>query len=88
IAEVQLTAELAKIKMNLQGVLDLKPGDILPFEMPETIHAMVEDVPFFHATFGEHGDHAALKVTELIEQPQDTTPKYHLNKKKAKKEDQ
>ncbi|MDH5358547.1 MAG: flagellar motor switch protein FliM [Gammaproteobacteria bacterium] len=88
IAEVQLTAELTKIKTTLQGVLNLKPGDILPFEMPETIHAMVEDVPFFHATFGEHGDHAALKVTELIEQPQDTTPKYHLNKKKAKKEDQ
>jgi flagellar motor switch protein FliM len=50
--------------------------------MPKSVITMVEDVPMFHATFGEHNEKAALKVTEAIEHPRDPTPNYQSRKGK------
>lgn len=81
-ADVELTAELTQIRSSLQKILDFKVGDILPILMPKTVTVKAEQVPVFNATFGEHKDKVALKVTNLIEQPKDTTPQYHLQKRK------
>jgi len=81
-ADVQLTAQLAQVKYSLRKILNFKAGDILPIEMPKTVVVKAEHVPIFNATFGEHKNKAALKVTSLIEHPKDTTPQYHLQKSK------
>jgi len=81
-ADVHISAELAQVKYNLRKILNFKVGDILPIEMPKTVVGKIENVPIFHATFGEHKNKVALKVTELIEQPKDTSPQYHLQKSK------
>lgn len=81
-AEVNLSAGLTQIDMNLRQILNLKPGDILPIDMPDTVTTMVEDVPLFNATFGEHNDKVALKITEVIQYPADTTPTFMLPKSK------
>jgi flagellar motor switch protein FliM len=57
-------------------------GDILPIDMPKTITAKIEGIPIFNATFGEHKNKTALKVTDMVEQPKDTTPQYQLQKGK------
>jgi len=80
IAEVQLSSTLAKTRLSLEQVRQLKVGDIIPIEMPKEVVAMVEDVPMFRATYGEHNDKAALKVTNIIEHPKDPTPNYQLKK--------
>ncbi|MEX0615856.1 MAG: flagellar motor switch protein FliM [Methylophaga sp.] len=80
IAEVQLSSTLAKTRLSLEQVRQLKVGDIIPIEMPKEVVAMVEDVPMFRATYGEHNDKAALKVTTIIEHPKDPTPNYQLKK--------
>ncbi len=80
IAEVQLSSTLAKTRMSLEQVRQLKVGDIIPIEMPKEVIAMVEDVPMFRATYGEHNDKAALKVSKIIEHPKDPTPNYQLKK--------
>ncbi len=77
VADVTLAADLTETPLSLQKVLDLKPGDILPIEMPKTVVAKVEDVPMFRATFGEHKSNAALKITEVIEHPKDTSPLFN-----------
>jgi len=81
-ADVNLSAELTQIEMGLRQVLNLKPGDIIPIEMPKTVTAKVEKIPMFKCTFGEHGDKTALKITETIKRPVDTTPNFKLLKSK------
>ena len=80
VADVELSAELTQVEMKLQQILDLKEGDILPITMPDTVTALVEDIPMFHATFGEHKDQAALKVTEMIEHPKEDKPHFLIKK--------
>lgn len=80
VAEVQLSSTLAKTRLTLEQVRQLKVGDIIPIEMPKEVIATVEDVPMFRATYGEHNDKAALKITTIIEHPKDPTPNYQLKK--------
>ncbi|EMR11970.1 flagellar motor switch protein FliM [Methylophaga lonarensis MPL] len=84
-ADVEMSAVLAEKQLTLRQVRDLKVGDIIPIDMPKNVTAMVEKVPMFRATFGEHNDKAALKIVSVIEHPKDTTPNYQL-KAKAKKQ--
>lgn len=81
-ADLLLTAELAHVKYTLRKILDFKAGDIIPIEMPKTVAVKAENIPIFNATFGEHKNKVALKVTNFIEHPKDTTPQYQLQKSK------
>ena len=81
-ADVLLTAELTRIKYSLRKILNFKTGDILPIEMPKTVTVKAESIPMFNATFGEHKNKVALKVTSFIEHPKETPPQYHLQKSK------
>jgi flagellar motor switch protein FliM len=82
LAEVELWAQLAQSTLSVNQLLKLKPGDIIPIDMPKQVVAMVEDVPMFRASFGEHNEKAALKIQQLIEHPKDQTPSYQLKKGK------
>lgn len=84
IAEVELWANLAQCTLSLEQILKLKPGDIIPIDMPKHVVTMVEDVPMFRSSYGEHDEKAALKIQEVIEHPKDHTPTYQLNKGKKK----
>lgn len=81
-AEVNLSATLTETVMNLQQVLDLQAGDIIPIEMPEVVTTMAEDIPVFKSTFGEHNSKAALKIIKLIEHPKEVPPQFQLVKSK------
>lgn len=81
IADVTLAADLTETTLSLQKVLDLKPGDVLPIDMPKNVVAKVEDIPLFHATFGEHKNNAALKIVDVIEHPKETSPLFNQIKK-------
>ncbi len=72
-ADVELTAELTQLEMNLKQILALKEGDILPIDMPKSVVAKVEDVAMYRASFGEHKTKAALKINGLIEHPKDNS---------------
>jgi flagellar motor switch protein FliM len=82
LADVTLSATLAQTTVTLEDVRKLKVGDIIPISMPKTVTTMVENIPVFRATYGEHNDKAALKITSIIEHPKDTTPSYQLAKAK------
>lgn len=84
IAEVELWANLTQSTLSLEQIIKLKPGDIIPIDMPKHVVTMVEDVPMFRASYGEHSEKAALKIQEIIEHPKDHTPTYQLKKGKKK----
>lgn len=84
VADVEIWAKLAETSLTLAQIHKLKTGDIIPIEMPKNVVAMVEDVPMFRASYGEHNEKAALKIAEAIEHPKDPNPTYHLKKGKKK----
>ncbi|EEF79339.1 flagellar motor switch protein FliM [Methylophaga thiooxydans] len=84
VADVEIWAKLAETSLTLAQIHKLKTGDIIPIQMPKNVVAMVEDVPMFRASYGEHNEKAALKIAEVIEHPKDPNPTYHLKKGKKK----
>lgn len=65
-AEVNLNATLTRKRLTLGDVLNFKPGDIFPVELPQTVVAKVDDVPVFRGVYGASRGRAALKVVETI----------------------
>ena len=65
-AEVEIRANLATASITLGEILELKSGDIIPIDIPETITACVDDVPLLEATYGQQGGQYALKIEKFI----------------------
>ncbi|MDP3293961.1 MAG: flagellar motor switch protein FliM [Nevskia sp.] len=65
-AEVEIGSQLATFNLSVRELLQLKPGDVLPVNLPKTIDLCVEDMPVFKGTFGlSHGNNA-VRITEVI----------------------
>lgn len=65
-AEVTLVADLAKTKMSLRNVMNMKVGDVIPLNINETIEAKVDGVPVMHCKYGTHRGQYALRVEKLL----------------------
>lgn len=63
-AEVEVSATLARLKSSLRHLLQLKPGDILPFDMPARLTLDVEQMPLFDAEYGIANGQRALRIHE------------------------
>lgn len=66
---VNLRAKLLETEMTLRKMMNLKAGDIIPVEMPETLTLYVEDLPTYHGKLGRSGDNVAVKITEKLKRP-------------------
>ncbi len=67
--KVALTTHMLDVDVPLRDVMEFKPGDIIPVEMPETITVLIEDLPTFRAKLGRSRDNLALKIVEKIARP-------------------
>lgn len=65
-ATVELEATLAETELTLGDLMDLKPGDIIPIDLPRTVLARVDGVPVFAGQFGVSRGNNALKVVERV----------------------
>ena len=65
-ASVEVTSSLLNVTLSLEEVLNMKPGDIIPVDMPEKSIMKVEDIPVFRGKFGVHEGMNAVKITEAI----------------------
>lgn len=65
-AEVEIVAELGTTRTDVEGLLNMRPGDILPLHVPETIEAKVDGVPIMECSYGKMNGQYALKVERLI----------------------
>ena len=65
-AMVELSAQLATPRLSLRQLVALKPGDVIPIEMPEQLDICVDDLPVLSGTLGvSHGRHA-LKINHVV----------------------
>ncbi|MDX1453289.1 MAG: flagellar motor switch protein FliM [Oleiphilaceae bacterium] len=66
-AEVPINATVLENRISLREVSNLKPGDIIPIELPELVTMTANKVPMFKARLGEKNGSLALKMVERIE---------------------
>ena len=65
-AEVELTADLGQARLTVGEVLKLKPGDVIPLDIPEAIPASVDGVPVMECRYGVFNGQYALKVDRML----------------------
>jgi flagellar motor switch protein FliM len=64
--EVDLNCRIAEREIALRDLVNLQPGDVIPFDMPDSHILTANDVPMFQAKLGRVGGNLALKVLKPI----------------------
>lgn len=65
-AEVEIVADLAKQKLTLHQILDLKVGDVVPLTINEEVDAVVDNIPVMRCKYGLFNGQYALRVQKLL----------------------
>ncbi|MBA3902872.1 MAG: flagellar motor switch protein FliM [Rhodocyclaceae bacterium] len=65
-AEIELVAKLGTTQITLGQILNMKAGDVIPFNIGETITAEVDDVPVMEVRYGIQNSQYALKLERFI----------------------
>ncbi len=66
-AQINVKSILTEVEVNVRDVLDMKAGDIIPFEFPEKVTLTTEDdVPIYRGKFGVHQTNNAIRITGPI----------------------
>jgi len=66
-ANINVKSILAEVELNLRDVLNMKEGDIIPFDFPDKITLTTEDdVPVFRGKFGVHQSNNAIRIVEPV----------------------
>lgn len=73
-AEVEIVAQLGSGNVSLREILMLKPGDVIPINIPHHIEALVDNVPLMECSYGQQSGQYALRVEKFIATPTEATP--------------
>ncbi|GAB6040227.1 flagellar motor switch protein FliM [Endothiovibrio diazotrophicus] len=65
-AEVRLSSMLTETTLRLGDMVNMKAGDVIPIEMPETVTIRAENIPIFRGRLGVSRGNMAIKVTERV----------------------
>jgi len=65
-SEVMLNSKLIEKEVTISDVIELKKGDVIPIEMPETVLLEVENVPVFRGKLGLSDGNYAIEILEKI----------------------
>lgn len=65
-AEIELVAHLARGKITLGEVARLKPGDVIPIQIPEKIIVEVDHTSLMECTYGQQNGRYALKIERFF----------------------
>lgn len=65
-SDVDLSCNLAETRLSLRDIVDMKPGDIIPFDIPDLVTLCAEKVPVFRGKYGVSRGSMAVKIKEPI----------------------
>lgn len=65
-ADVELVAHLGEIAVTLEQILNMKTGDFIPLDIPETLTARVDGVPVMEFKHGVFNGQYALRVKKML----------------------
>jgi len=69
-AEVDLVATLGHADVPVGQLLNMKVGDVVMIDIPDTVVATVDNVPVFDCKFGTLNGQYAIKVNQVLTIPQ------------------
>jgi flagellar motor switch protein FliM len=65
-SEVTLNSKLIEKEMTISDVIELKKGDVIPIEMPETVLLEVENVPVYRGKLGLSDGNYAIEIIDKV----------------------
>ncbi len=66
-ASIDVKSVLANVDVSLKDIVDMKVGDIIPFEFPENVTLTTDDnVPIYRGKFGVHQNNNAIRIIEPV----------------------
>jgi flagellar motor switch protein FliM len=66
---IGLNSTFVEVGLTLNDLVNMKPGDVIPIDMPKSILIKAEEVPLCRAQFGVSNGYNAFKVTDWIDRP-------------------
>ncbi len=70
VAEVEMVATLGEANINVGQLVNMKVGDVIMLDIPDTVVAAVDHVPVFDCKYGTLNGQYAIKVNEILTIPQ------------------
>jgi len=67
--EVELTVNLAELQMQVDDLLKMEKGDIIPIEMPELVTLKAEGIGIAKGKMGQSQDKKAIKLKQILKHP-------------------
>lgn len=67
--EVCLSATLAEVTMDMQDILKMEKGDIIPINMPKFITLKAEEIAVARGKVGVSNDKKAVKIEQIVRHP-------------------
>jgi flagellar motor switch protein FliM len=67
--EVEVSVNLAELKLNMDDLMKMEKGDIIPIEMPDRVAVKAEGIAFVKGKLGESNDKKAVKIEEVLHHP-------------------
>lgn len=68
-ADVNMESTLTEAELTLRDIMRMKPGDVIPIEMPEMVTLRAEGIPVFRGKLGVSNDNLAIKIVKQVERP-------------------
>ncbi|HLF96346.1 MAG TPA: flagellar motor switch protein FliM [Methylococcaceae bacterium] len=68
-AEVEVHSSLGHVDLPVRDLMNFKPGDVIPFEMPDRIYLVAEDIPVFTGRLGVSNAKYAIQIMDKITRP-------------------
>lgn len=69
-AEVNLECDIVRREVTLRDIVDLRAGDVIPIQMPESSVLTANGVPMFRVVLGRSKENLALKVVSIVDRKQ------------------
>ena len=65
-AEVTMESRLTETQISLRDILAMRPGDVIPIDMPESVTVRSEGIPLFRGQLGVSNEKFAVKILGQI----------------------
>jgi flagellar motor switch protein FliM len=65
-AELDMVVDLGSIRLRMDDIVKMKVGDIIPFDVPDTVIARINGVPVSECGFGTSKGHRALRIKNML----------------------
>ncbi|MFL7033989.1 flagellar motor switch protein FliM [Vibrio lentus] len=66
---VNFRVNLLEQDISLRDLMELRPGDVVPINMPEHATMFVEELPTYRVKMGRSGEKLAVQISEKIQRP-------------------